>query len=334
LRALALNITTISATALVLAGLALPAKHVLDAPPGRIAGPPLGQRLFGVYVDPWHVDDWAANVGAEPQLVAKFEAFSRMQTADSFLQEAQRRGLRRVLISWEPWRPVRTALGIAKQSRPQLGYRNSDIVRGWQDSYIHRFARSLASFNGIVYLRYAHEMNGFWYPWSHDPASYRRAWRHVVTVFRAAGADNVRFVWSVNPSLYAATRGWLKRLRGYWPGRRFVDFVGSTMINFGGRKSYGIQRFAPRLRALHRVYRKPVWITEANTAYGPRVPWLRQFRSMLRGVRWIKGVAWSQLPSRGKAHLNGVGDLDWDVQRDPAAAAVLRSIIADGSRRT
>ena len=64
------------------------------------------------------------------------------------------------------------------------------------------FARSLAGFHGTVDLRYAHEMNGTWYPWSHDPIGYRRAWRHVVRVFRAAGAANVRFVWSPNPSLY------------------------------------------------------------------------------------------------------------------------------------
>ena len=36
-----------------------------------------------------------------------------------------------------------------------------------------RFARSLARFPGTVYLRYAHEMNGYWYPWSRDPAAYR-----------------------------------------------------------------------------------------------------------------------------------------------------------------
>ena len=42
-------------------------------------------RAFGVYVDPWHIDDWARKIGAAPQLVAKFEAFSRRRTIDSFL---------------------------------------------------------------------------------------------------------------------------------------------------------------------------------------------------------------------------------------------------------
>lgn len=335
MRRLALNLVTISATFLVLAALVIPAKRVLDAPRWTQpvgAEPAPTDRLFGVYIDPWHLDDWANDVGATPQLVAKFEAFSTGRTIDKFLAEAERRGLRRILVSWEPWKPVPTSLGIAAQFRPQLGYRNADIASGWEDEYLQRFARSLARFHGLVYLRYAHEMNGFWYPWSHDQRDYRRAWRHVVDVVRGAGAHNVRMVWSVNPSLYVPKRKWLQRLHSYWPGPRYVDLVGSTVINFGGRKDYSIERFAPRLRALHRLYRKPLIITEANTEYRDRLDWLRRFREMLRSMPWIKAVAWSQLPSRGKAHLRSVGDLSWNVERDPAASALLRSIMLDGSR--
>jgi glycosyl hydrolase family 26 len=331
LRRLALNLLTGSATLLLLGALALPAKRVLDAPL-HAASAPWPKRAFGVYVDPWHVDNWAKNVGATPRIVAKFESFSNHRTIDNFIGEAQRQGVSRLLVSWEPWKPVPTWRGLIAQFRPQLGYRNADIVNGSQDRYIHRFARSLASFDGIVYLRYAHEMNGVWYPWSHDWNNYRRAWRHVVTLFRRAGAGNVRFVWSVNPSLYVPLGGWAHGLRRYWPGNRYVDVVGSTMIDFGGRKNYSVRRFAPRLRALHRIYRKPLMITEANTQYAHRVQWLRNLRRMLRDMPWIRSVAWSQLPSRGKAHLADAGYLDWNVQEDPPAAAVLREIIGDGLR--
>src|SRR5439155_4774096 len=141
---------------------------------------------------------------------------------------------------------------VAAQSRPQPGLRNIDIARGAQDRYVIRFARGLARFPGTVYLRFAHEMNGYWYPWSHDAAAYRWAWRRVVRIFRAVGARNVRFVWSVNPNLYEPAAAWRTALRRYWPGRRFVDLVGATMIDFGGTKNYGVERFVPRLRELHR----------------------------------------------------------------------------------
>lgn len=332
MRRLALNLFTISGTLVVLAALALPAKHVLDEPswvPPTLVAQAEAKRTFGVYVDPWHVDDWARKVGVTPQFVAKFEAFSNDRTIDEFIGEAERQGVKRLLISWEPWKPVPVWLGIAAQFRPQLGYRNDDIASGWDDEYLERFAHSLARFHGVVYLRYAHEMNGFWYPWSHDASGYRRAWRHVVGVVRHA-ASNVRMVWSVNPSLYVPKATWAKRLRAYWPGRQYVDFIGSTVINFGGRKNYSIERFTDRLRAMHSLYRLPMMITEANTDYRLRRRWLHGLRHMVDDMPWIKALAWSQLPSRGKAHLAGVGNLKWDIQRDPAAAALVRSIVADG----
>jgi hypothetical protein len=173
-------------------------------------------------------------------------------------------------------------------------------------------------------------MNGWWYPWSRGPRNYVRAWRHVAALVRA-GAPNVRLVWSPNPSLFQTFLPWVRRTAAYWPGSRWVDVVGSTMINFGGRKGYVVRRFVPRLRALHARYRKPMMITEANTELRGRIAWLRDMRRMLRGMPWIRAVAWSQLPSRGTAHTLGSGQLNWDVQRDPAAAAVVRGIIRDGT---
>jgi hypothetical protein len=333
----ALNLLTLSATLALLAGLTLPAKQALDggsaAAPAALPAPQPAanpRRVFGVYVDPWHVDDWARCVGAAPQMVAKFEAFSHRGTIDPWLAQVQRAGIRRMLVSWEPWAPVPASWGTALQARPQPGYRNSDIARGAQDRYILRFAHSLARFPGVVYLRFAHEMNGYWYPWSHGPREYVYAWRRMVRVFAAAGARNVRFVWSVNPNLYEGERAWRRGLRAYWPGSRYVDAVGATMINFGGAKTYPVASFVPRLEWLHERYGKPVMLPEVNTAYEGRLQWLQDLRAMLAGAPWISGLVWSQLPSRGHAHQAGTGVVDWDAAQDPASAAILHAIIADG----
>ena len=330
MRLLSLNLLTLSATLLILGLLTLPALSIHPVAPSSPALPVPKARAFGVYVDPWHIDDWTAAVGATPTIAAKFEAFSRKRNVDKFTNEATRRGISAVLVSWEPWKPVKARLGVYRQSYPQPGYRNIDIANGSQDAYIRRVARGLASFEGTVYLRYAHEMNGFWYPWSWHAPSYRRAWRRIVRLFREVGADNVRFVWSTNPNLYESERAWMRNLVLYWPGDRYVDVLGTTMINFGGDKLYSVSDFVPRLRALHRRFRKPVLIAEANTQYGGRVPWLRDMRLMLRHNPWIKGVVWSQLPSRGAAQMRTPGDLHWDIQGDPASATVLRGVIEDG----
>ena len=304
-----LNLVTCAATVVILVALALPAKSVLERPGAkpadaeeRIAPAEHPRRVFGAYVDPWHVDDWALAIGAAPQAIAKFEAFSRNRTLGEWATESRRRGIRRMLVSWEPWRPVPVALGLRAQVQPQAGYRNIDIANGAQDGYIERFARSVAAFPGTVYLRYAHEMNGYWYPWSYDARNYRLAWRRIVRLFDAAGADNVRFVWSVNPNLYEPAGTWMRNLRLYWPGSKYVDYVG-----------------------------KPLMLTETNTEWRGRVDWLRALRAMLRRMPWIRVVMWSQLPSRGNAHRGGDGIVDWDVQRDPRSADELRGIIRDGA---
>jgi mannan endo-1,4-beta-mannosidase len=339
-RQLVLQLLTGAATVALLAALTMPALRTLrtvadtaiPAEPARAPAPaPHPRRIFGIYVDPWHAGDWSRAIGAAPQALGTFEAFSRGRTLQRLQDESARRGIRRILVSWEPWTPVPSALGVAAQARPQRGLRNIDIARGAQDRYVIRFARTLARFPGTVYLRFAHEMNGYWYPWSHDPAAYRWAWRRVVRLFRAVGARNVRFVWSANANLYEGAGRWRAGLRRYWPGRRFVDVVGGTMINFGGSKDYEVSRFVPRLTELHRRYGKPIFLTETNTAEDGAALWLRALRGMLAGMPWVRGVFWSQLPSRGKAQQTGTGALDWDVRQDPESAAELSAIIRDGA---
>jgi hypothetical protein len=330
-RRLALNLLTVNATLVLLVVLTLPAAWSLREQridPKR----PAPGRLFGVYVDPWHLGQWGRGVGVRPNLVAKFEAFARRRPADRFLAQAGRDGVRAVLVSWEPWNPVPARLGWQRQAQPQRGYTNRDIAAGADDAYITRYARSLSRFDGDVYLRYAHEMNGFWYPWSADSRGYVRAWRHVVRMVRAV-APNVRFVWSVNPNLYEARRPWLVNLRRYWPGASYVDVVGMTMINFGGIKHYEIARYAPALRVLRDVFRKPVFLAETNTARSGRVKWLRDLEKLLATRPWIRAIAWSQLPSRGAVQQKkDAGDLNWQVVNDPAAAAALRGVALHGAR--
>ena len=74
------------------------------------------------------------------------------------------------------------------------------------------------------------------------PGELRAAWRRIVGLFDRAGARNVRFVWSVNPNLYQSPGTWERITRRYWPGSRYVDALGMTMIDFGGEKDYRVAR--------------------------------------------------------------------------------------------
>ena len=77
----------------------------------------------------------------------------------------------------------------------------ASIAAGRYDAYLRSYATAVKAFGGQVVLSFGHEMNGNWYSWGYQHTSARvfvAAWRHVVTVFRAAGAKNVTWLWTVN----------------------------------------------------------------------------------------------------------------------------------------
>jgi hypothetical protein len=298
---------------------------------------PRDAREFGVALDPWNLDDWSAAIGAKPTMVMEFEQFSRNRTIDAHFAEARRQGVRSFMITWEPWQSVSAALGKVAQHKEQPAYSNAAIATGKLDGYIHRFARSVAAGGLHFYVRYAHEMNGDWYPWSRDPANYILAWRRVVDIFRAEKVDNAKFIFSMNPSIWIDEKTFEAAVRQYWPGDDYVDYIGSTMINFGGRKSYTVAEFAARLIRMRAMFRKDAFVTEMNTDADVRVAWLAELRAWLATqAPWVRGIVLSpQGSSRGETQLGSqVGDLSWNVMTDPQTQPVIRGLAADmtGSR--
>jgi hypothetical protein len=70
----------------------------------------------------------------------------------------------------------------------------ASVAAGGSDAYLRSYADAVAAFGHPVIVSFGHEMNGTWYSWGYghaSPATFVAAWRHVVRVFRAAGAANV-----------------------------------------------------------------------------------------------------------------------------------------------
>ena len=77
----------------------------------------------------------------------------------------------------------------------------ASVAAGGSDAYLGSYADAVVAFGHPVILSFGHEMNGTWYSWGDgrtSPAAFVAAWRHVVRVFRAAGAANVTWLWAVN----------------------------------------------------------------------------------------------------------------------------------------
>ena len=128
-------------------------------------------------------------------------------------------------IWWQPTDPANPAAGVYE--------RHKNIISGKHDAYIRAGPGGQSARGGPVIVRMFHEMNSNWFPWGIDKqfdnsaATFNKAWRHVVGIFRQVGARNVKFLWSPYNS---GQRG----LPSVLPGQRVqVGSVGVTSLNWG-----------------------------------------------------------------------------------------------------
>lgn len=256
------------------------------------------EKLFGVYADPWSgLRDWNTKLAVCPIMPAQFEAWSRTRTLDEhFLQVKQTGG--HYFITWEPWAPPPWGKSFSEQGAIQADFSNQSIWSGVHDDYIRSFARS-ARLSGLeLWVRWGHEMNGDWYPWHNNPGDYRLAWRHIHDIFETEGAANVNFVFSINPNLFQDEESFQRDVLLYWPGGRYVDYVGATMISFGGGKTYQVQDFLPRFAWLSDEFQKDFLITEMSVPHEKSAEWVSAVSLFVKEADWVKGLVMSDEPSR------------------------------------
>lgn len=282
----------------------------------------------GVVIKPKDVGSWTERVGARPQAVALYDSLDGDPAPE--LRETSRQGIRRVFITLSPrgW-----TSSVGTQGRTI----NARVASGDLDRQLIRYARKLAEFRGRVYIRYCHEMNGFWFPWSfeadgsHGGRDFIRAWRRVYRLFHRL-APNSRLVWSPNvgnPNLSNAGR-WAK-WEPYWPGRKFVDAVGISTINFGKTDvrdwKVGSQAgFWPYMTMLRRMTNRPVWATEVNTNIDYALDWFPDLFARARSTSWFAGIVISQVPTHG-----GIPEkMNWDISADRRLTKDLRNFIKRG----
>lgn len=284
-------------------------------------------HYFGVVSDAWAISDWQAAVGVKPDLIALFEHWYKQRTLDTQFAKARSLGINRMMITWEPWEPVPVGTSFSNQGVSQPQWSNEAIARGDHDDYIGRFAVSVRdSGMSTVYIRLMHEMNGYWYPWRIDPDAYVAAWKRIHLVFAKKEAKaNVEWVWAPNPNPYQDAPGWLKSVLPYWPGKDYVDFLGMTVINFGGDRDYAVDEFAQRFSLAGTVFKRAMLVPEFQSAFEYRDQWMRDFADWLQRKDLYVAVL-SQGTSRAAAAMD-TGTLDWSVMYDDAGKARVRDII-------
>ena len=107
---------------------------------------------------------------------------------------------------WEPFQASFAATAANDGAVPLVqmnpdGISIAAIASGRYDAYLSDYAEAVRAYRRPVILSFGHEMNGDWYSWGNrhtSPAVFVAAWRHIVTLFRAQGARNVTWLWTVN----------------------------------------------------------------------------------------------------------------------------------------
>lgn len=184
------------------------------------------------------------------------------------------------------------------------GYTTKDINNGKLDKYYSGLAKQLKGWNNgkEIWVRILHEGNGNWYSWSigdskvNTADSYKKAFQHIVDLFRKEGATNVKWVYNVNNSNVGKNAGFTNA----YPGKDYVDYVSIDGYNWGTQSDVGKSTgFSEIFDAAYQALAplgKPVLITEIGCSESgtDKAAWVTDVYTQLKNGVYpnLKALVW------------------------------------------
>jgi hypothetical protein len=199
-----------------------------------------GAWIQDVWLDPaGKITEFTNLVGTAPHVIMYYQNWHQLDKK-SFDPAKMQTVVDKGAMPMVTWAPRDPAKGV-NQSR----YALRTIIAGNHDSYIRQWAKDAAAWGKscqakgqlaspcTMYLRFAHEMNGTWFPWSpgvngNTSSEFRSAWKRVHGIFQQEGATNVRWVWSPHVNC-----GGCSSLKSVYPGDAYVDWTALDGYNWG-----------------------------------------------------------------------------------------------------
>lgn len=298
---------------------------------GRSGVPGLSYSL-GAWVGEveWNLDAldaFSAQVGKMPKHVLVYQHWG---AADGYawntdmLDALEARGVQ-AMLTWSPWNWA--------GEMPQVDYALSTTISGAHDARIDAWATAAAAYAKPLYIRFAHEMNGYWYPWcrgvnGNTAAQYIAAWRHVVNHFRAAGATNVCWIWAPNVIAGQDSNPTQFPFVDMYPGDAYVDMIGFSAYNYGDLnvgdtwRSIGDILSVSYAQAHALAPTKPIYIAEmaCSPTTGDKAAWIAD--TFLTDIPTLfpdlVGAMW----------FNEDKECDWTVDSSPASLAAYQAVAA------
>ncbi|ASW52942.1 glycoside hydrolase family 26 protein [Plantactinospora sp. KBS50] len=302
--------------------------------------PPAGKAFIGLTTDAGPYDfaateEFTKAAGRAPQVMLFSVGWATTRFDRTLFDRIANRGMM-PMLGWEPWdyrldQQARDEgygpVTIDRIRSKQPDYRLARITGGDFDDYVLSWAAGIKSLGYPVAIRFAHEMNGNWYPWSemvngNRAGDYVRAWRHVHDLFVAAGAGNVVWVWSPNAEWDDST----PRLSTLYPGDSYVDWLGIS--GYYGTGAFADYRsfdsiFNSTIKQIRTFSDRPLVITEtaATDASGRKAEWIKQTFQVLPRHPDIIGLIWFEADK----------ELDWRIVSSRSSARAFAQAVA-GSR--
>jgi mannan endo-1,4-beta-mannosidase len=190
------------------------------------------------------------------------------------------------------------------------------IAAGAYDAYLRRYAASVRSFGHPVVIGFGHEMNAPTYSWGygHTPAAtFVAAWRHIVTLFRTAGARNVTWLWTIN-----SDRPGTGPVQSWWPGSKYVTWVGIDGYYYRPSDTF-TSVFGTTMKQVRTFTDDPILLSE--TAVGPQAHQYVKILDLFEGMSQdhALGLVWFD-----KTQDSGVYHQDWRLEDHPQAEVAFR----------
>jgi Glycosyl hydrolase family 26 len=193
----------------------------------------------------------------------------------------------------------------------------ASIAAGASDTYLDAYAKRVRTFGHPVILSFASEMNGRWYPWGWTktaPTVWVAAWRHVVTLFRQQGAHNVTWMWTISHDI--ANTG---PLSDYWPGSKYVDWVGIDGYYFLSSDDFA-SVFGAQIKKVRELTNTPIFLSEVGI--GQIANQEAKLPGLFAGIRQyhLLGLLWFDVPQH-----DGLYHQNWQLEGNAPAVAEFRA---------
>jgi len=238
----------------------------------------------GSYYD---VDQFALATGRQPNLVSYYSHWLEPFQV-GFATSAMERGA----VTLVQMDPMIDSTNVSLAS----------IATGQYDSYLRSYAAEVKAFGSPIIFSFGHEMNGNWYSWGYQhtsPGVFVAAWQHIVTMFRAAGAGNVTWLWTVNV-INNNHATFIPDPTPWWPGRSYVTWVGIDGYYYDSSSMFD-SLFGPTIVAVRQLTSDPILIAETGAAVSAGQP--AKINNLFDGVRTygLLGFIWFDENTQGRA---------------------------------